>query len=118
MNLIEETENGLFLVILGAIAVAGYLIYNWLQNGNPGPTDQAGQTSSLLGALQGTNSIDPTTGQSNGLWNSIVSTITPQTYPGGGQVAGSSETPSGATNEVLTHPLNSIESIFGYTPSN
>lgn len=118
MKFLEELEGVTILGILVAIGVAAYLVYDWFKNGDSGPTDAAGQTSSLLGALRGTGSIDPTTGQSTGTFDSITNFIVPQTYPGGGEVAGTSETPSGALDTILTDPIGSFKSIFGIGTGN
>jgi hypothetical protein len=111
--MLEKFNMTLTLLIVAGLGVGGYLIYDWLQNGDSGPTDDVGQTASLLGALRGTNSIDPATGQSNGLVNSINNFVFNEKFPGGGEAAGTSETYTGAASEVLAHPLGSLWSILG-----
>jgi hypothetical protein len=110
---IEKLENLSLLAVLGIFGVVAFIVIEWLKSGNVGPTDQAGQASSLLGALQGQDSVDPTSGQPTGLANSLDNYVFNESYPGGGEVANSSETYTGAATTVLSHPISSLESIFG-----
>lgn len=110
----EKMNTAVLLLILGGIGLAVYFLYDWFQNGDAGPTDDAGQTSSFLGALRGTNSVDPTTGQSTGLVDSFNNWVAGSSFPGGGEVAGSSETYTGALSETIAHPYDSLKSILGF----
>lgn len=95
-------------------ALAGIILALWYVFGNAGATDQSGQTNSLLGALRGTNSLDPVTKQSNGLLNGLDQWFISESNPGGGEVAGSSETYTGAVTTILSDPWGSLKSIVGY----
>lgn len=111
--MLEKLNTTLILLIVAGLGVGGYLIYDWLQNGDSGPTDDVGQTASLLGAIRGTNSIDPATGQSNGLINSINNYVFNEKFPGGGESAGTSQTYTGALSETISHPVSTLWTILG-----
>lgn len=86
---------------LALLAVAGYAIYEMLV--------------SLPGARPSSNpaNYDPASGEYNGPINAAGNTLVPEAYPGGGEVAGSAETYTGAATESLLHPLCTAETIFG-----
>lgn len=112
--MLAKMSTAMMLLILGGAGLALYFLYDWFQNGDAGPTDDAGQTSSLLGALRGSNSINPVTGESNGLVNSFNNWVAGSSFPGGGEVAGSSETYTGAVSQTIAHPYDTLKSIFGF----
>ena len=108
-----KLNTTLILIIVVGLGVVGYFLYDWLANGDAGPTDEVGQTASLLGALRGTNSIDPATGQSNGLINSVDNYLFHASFPTGGEVANTSETYTGALSETVSNPFGTLWSIMG-----
>ena len=101
------------LTIMLAV-IAGIAFSIWYAFGDSGKKDAAGQASSLLGALRGEDSVDPSTGTTNGLLNSIDNYLVNESNPGGGEVKGSSETYTGAASTVLSDPIGSLKSILGF----
>jgi hypothetical protein len=89
------------VLTLGILAVAGFAIYELLKS-MPGtsPSDNPAN-------------YDPTTGAYNGPINAADNALVPQVYPGGGEVAGSAETYTGAAEESLFHPLCTAQTILG-----
>lgn len=111
LKFFEDSEGFIIalLVLLGLGGVA-YLLYKQYA-GDAG--DSAGQKSSLLGGLIGEDSVDPATGASNGIINSVDNAIFHNANPGGGEVAGTSETYTGALLTSISHPIDTLGSIFG-----
>ena len=107
--------NKITIAIVAIAAIVAYFVLKHIQDNTP--SDQAGQKTDLLSALEGQASIDPSTGMGNGLIDSLDNFFSTTQNPGGGEVPGSSETYTGATEQVLAHPINSIESIFGFNPN-
>jgi hypothetical protein len=97
-----EDDYGISVValIVAAIGVGVWVLYQWYMN------DIAG------------SSTDPTTGQSNGILNNLDASLFPDSNPGGGEVAGSGETFTGALSTVLSDPIGSLQSILGFNPAN
>jgi len=90
-----DTADILFsLVLLGIGGVVVYAIYKSMQAGL---------------------STDPN-GQSNGLLNNLNASLFPQSFPGGGEVAGSSETYTGAATTSILNPFAVLSEIFGGSP--
>lgn len=112
-----DAQLGLIAVIVVAVGVLGYFAYEAFQSigTNGGNSGGAGNTGGILG---GGFSSDPDTGESNGVINNIDSAIFGSDNPGGGEIAGTSETYTGAFTEVLTSPIASFKSIFGIGSSN
>lgn len=97
-------DIGLFeiILILAAVLGVGYLGYTWYEDN----------------LANGGGSTDPTTGQSNGVVNSLNDMVLgSDANPGGGEVSGSSETFTGAVNTLVTQPWNSLVSLFGGNPA-
>jgi hypothetical protein len=114
MNLENDFGLAEVLAILALLVGVGYIVWDYFQNGDAGITDDAGQTSSVLGAFRGTNSVDPVTGGSNGLVNSFDALVfgSNNGSVGGGEVAGTSETYTGALSEMFSNPGGVLKSIF------
>lgn len=91
---------------LALIAVAGYAIYEMLV--------------SLPGSKPSANpdNYDPATGAYNGPINAIDNELFPMKFPGGGEVAGSAETYTGAATESMFHPVCTADSILGLNQTN
>lgn len=110
----KDVETSVILLYIGGAGVLLYMLFSWLQNQDASaPPDAAGQKISLLSALTGQSSIDPTTGQSNGLIDSVMNYVFTTTNPGGGQVPNTSETPLGAYATFYTSPIQSTCAILG-----
>lgn len=56
---------------------------------------------------------DPATGEQAGPINNFADWLVPQTFPGGGEVVGSSETYTGAATTEILSPFQSTVAIFG-----
>lgn len=106
-------DFGVIALIVVAVGIGGYYLYTYLTSGNVGETDEAGQASSFLGAITGSDSVDPNSGQSNGIVNSIDSWLVPEPTPGGGETTGTSETFTGALWTAVSSPFATLSSIFG-----
>lgn len=97
-KLADINKSAQLLLIAGGVGLAGlavYYVYQWYQNNVAG------------------SSVDPATGQSNGVINNLDAYLFPIKPPGGGEVAGSSETYTGALSTVISDPWGSFKSIFG-----
>jgi len=92
----KDVETSVILLYIGAVGIGLYFLYQWLQGANNAP-----------------GNLDPTTGQPNGIVNGINASLFPSPNPGGGAVAGSSETYTGAAYEFITSPIQSTCAIFG-----
>jgi hypothetical protein len=92
----KDVETSVILLYIGAAGVGAYFLYKLIANATNSPAN-----------------IDPTTGTSNGVLNGIMTSLFPAPNPGGGAVAGSSETYTGAASTFLSDPVGTIESIFG-----
>jgi hypothetical protein len=95
-----QTSLNLFLVlgILGLIAWAVYKLF--------GPGGTLGKDNP--------DNVDPASGEYIGPANAIDNAVVPEKFPGGGEVAGSSETYTGAATTTITHPLGSLAAIIGW----
>jgi len=88
------------VLVLGIVGAVGYGIYKLFNGGPLDPKNPDNQ--------------DPETGEYIGPLNALNQWIIPQKFPGGGAVAGSSETYTGAAENIFLHPISSIESLFGW----
>lgn len=101
----EGTIN--LLIILAIVAGVGYAIYSLFNGSGPLSTDCSKVPSNC----------DPATGQYIGPWNAFNNWLFPENFPGGGEVTGSSETASGAFSNEIFHPIDTLDSIFGFNGS-
>ena len=97
--MLDKVNTFLILLVVVGIGVAAYYIYDAFTNG----------------ALSKNNpdNNDPSTGQYNGPVNALDNYLFPQKFPGGGEVAGSSETYTGAVATTFEHPVDTLKSILG-----
>ena len=90
-NILEDTEGVVIIGVLGAVAIALYFLYQWLQNNGPGGGSPSGSNpiASLAGSLGiGTANIPLGGGPqgstiTNGFWTDALAGINCITSFGG-----------------------------------
>jgi hypothetical protein len=98
----QSTVN--LVLIVAIVAAVGYALYKLFGSGGILSTDNP-------------DNVDPSTGQYIGVVNSVNNAIAPASFPGGGQVIGSSETYTGAISETISHPFSTLGTIIGLDDS-
>lgn len=93
----NDLDDVTVLTVIIGLGVAGYLAYMFIRDATNSPENQ-----------------DPTTGENNGILNGVNASIFGSGNPGGGAVAGTSETYTGAASEFVAHPFDSAKAILGW----